>query len=129
VVALPDEAATYPDLHLMRTGMEIVPFVTVALEGGVFAEVERKTFHEQPVTSYGKVDLAQFFGSKLAWALLRCGVPADQAMILLDGALSRRPLFTDPTGRESALRMRRIVLDKLGGSGNDAPPPVTRRML
>lgn len=130
VTALQDEAATYPDLHLMRTGMEIVPFVTVAVEGGVFAEVERKTFYDQPVTSYGKVDLAQFYGSKLAWALLRCGVPADQALILLDGALARRPLFTDPTGREIVLRMRRRVLGRLDASySGEAPPARMPRML
>lgn len=128
VTALQDEAATYPDLHLMRKGMEIVPFVTVALEGGVFAEVERKTFYDQPVTSYGKVDLADFYGSKLAWALLRCGVPADQALLLLDGALSRRPLFTDPTGRENALRMRQFVQERLGAT-IDGEPPRMPRML
>jgi len=128
VTGLQDESATYPDLRLMRTGMEIVPFVAVALEGGVFAEVERKTFYDQPITSYGRVDLAEFYGSKLSWAFLRCGVPVDQALLLIDGALARRPLFTDPAGREHALRMRGIVVRRLGEppSGED---PRMRRFL
>lgn len=128
--ALEDEAATYPDLRLLRTGMEIVPFVSLALEGGIVAEVERKTFFDQPVTSYGSVDLAEFYGAKLAWALQRSGVPPAEALVLIDGALARRPLLTDPTGREPALRMRRFVLEKLEGAGREAlPPPMLRRYL
>lgn len=128
--SLEDEAATYPDLHLLRTGMEIVPFVNLALDAGVLAEVERKTFYDQPVTSYGRVDLAEFYGSKLAWSLKRCAVPVDQAQILIDGALSRRPLYTDPHGRETALRMRHLVMERLEGARYQEPPtPQARRFI
>jgi len=124
------ETLAHPDLQILRTGMEIVPVVSIALEGGVFAEVERKTFYDQPVTSYGNVDLAQFFGSKLAWALRRCGVPAGPALTLFDGALARRPLFTDPRGREEALRTRATLLDLLGGAQFEVPTePRVRRFL
>ena len=132
VAALEREAASHPDLHLLRTGMEIVPFVDVALAGGVFAEVERKSYFDQPVTSYGNADLPRFYGLKLAWALRRCGVPTAAAALLLDGALARRPLYHDPQGRESLLRMRGLVLETLGGEvpPDDAPPqPRARTFL
>lgn len=128
--ALKTETLSHPDLKILRTGMEIVPFVSVALAGGVLAEVERKTLYHQPVTSYGNVDLAEFFGSKLAWALRRCGVPAGPALTLFDGALSRRPLFTDPRGREEALRTRALLAELLGGGSFEAPSePRMRRLL
>lgn len=128
--ALQGETLAHPDLQILRTGMEIVPFVSIALAGGVFAEVERKTFYDQPITSYGNVDLAQFFGSKLAWALRRCGVPTGPAVTLFDGALSRRPLFTDPRGREEALRTRALLQELLGGERLEVPAePRMRRFL
>ncbi len=115
VQALETEAAAHPDLRLLRSGMEVVPFVALALEGAVFVEVERKTFHDQPVTSYGSVDRPRFYGAKLAWALQRCAVPPVAAALLLDAALIRRPLFTDPAGRVELLDFRRFVLERLCG--------------
>lgn len=128
--ALQEEALGYPDLQLLRTGMEIVPFVSIALAGGVFAEVERKTFYDQPVTSYGNVDLARFYGSKLGWSLRRCGVPTGPAVTLFDGALARRPLFTDPRGREEALRTRALLLELLDATQFEVPSePRMRQFL
>lgn len=116
VMALRGESAAAPELDLLRVGMEVVPFVTLALEGAIFAEVERKTYYDQPVTSYGSVDRTVFYGRKLAWALRRCAVPPAAAATLLDSALSRRPLLTDPNGRVEALRLRELVLQTLAGA-------------
>ncbi len=126
--AIATEATAYPDLDLGRTGMEIVPFVALALNGGICVEGERKTFFDQPVSSYGRADRAAFYGSKLAWALLKCELPAEASARLLDGALARRPLFTDPAGREELLRFREAVLQRLD-PGYDATPPLTRLYL
>jgi hypothetical protein len=125
--ALEREAAAHPEQKLERTGMEIVPFVEVALAGGVFGEAERKSYFDQPVTSYGSQDQAAFYGSKLAWALGRCEVPARAAAIMLDSALSRRPLFLDPRGRAEALRMRGIVLEALSAAEAAAGIPAEPR--
>lgn len=132
VDALTTEADAHPELELQRTGMEIVPFVTLALAGGVFAEVERKTYHDQPVTSYGRVDRARFYGAKLAWALRACGVPPAPAALLLDGALAHRPLMTDPAARTEALALRELVLRTLAdGEWPKGVPlaPSARRFL
>jgi len=127
---LETQAKAHPDFSLLRTGMEIVPFVEVALAGGIAAEVQRKTFYDQPVTSYGRVELHRFYGRKLAWALKRCAVPSGAATVLLDGALARRPLFTDPQGRTHALAMRELVMDALGGNPQArASGPRARRFL
>ena len=128
VTALEGESAAHPELNLLRTGMEIVPFINVALAGGVFAEVERKSYYDQPVTSYGNADFPRFYGLKLAWALRRCAVPPAAAALLLDGALVRRPLYNDPQGRESLLRMRSLVLETLGDGTLLADTPPGPRM-
>jgi hypothetical protein len=122
--ALEEEERRHPWARLMRTGMEIVPFVTIALAGGVLAEVGRKSYQEQPVTSYGAVDLAAFYGDKLAWSLLRCGTPPRTAGVLLDGAIVSRPAYTDPGARAVLLELRRRVLGRLVGAPATALPPV-----
>lgn len=131
VAALREEAAAYPEHHLPRTGMELVPFLTLALSGALCVEVERKTFFDQPVTSYGYVDRSQFYGAKLTWALRRCGLPAAVAALLLDAALLRRPLFTDPDGRTELLRFRAQVIGALATTDGQEIPrePVGRRYL
>jgi hypothetical protein len=132
VEALTREADRRPELKLARTGMEIVPSVEIALAGGVWGEVARKTFFDQPVTSYGSVNFAEFYGSKLAWALERCAVPAEAAAPLIDGALLRRPLYCDPSGRAALLDWRRYVLSALAGDDGPATlvaEPRGRRLL
>jgi hypothetical protein len=119
--------AAFPELRLRRTGMELVPFVTLAVAGAVFAEVERKTFYDQPVTSYGRVDLARFYGAKLGWALRECGLSRRIGLVLVDGALARRPLFCDPGGRERALALRELVAELLDQEREQPGPPQAPR--
>lgn len=131
IQALENESTRYPDLGLMRTGMEVVPFVALALAGAIFAEVGRKTYFDQPITSYGNADFARFYGSKLAWALCRCDVPPRVATLLIDSALARSALYHDPEGREKLLRMRTQVLEWLNATGADQamPEPLARTFL
>ena len=102
-----------------------VPLYRLARSG---VEVERKAYFDQPVTSYGRLDLPQFYASKLGWALQRCGLLPDAAVVLLDSAMARRPLLTDPDGRSSLLRMRALVLEALDGDSG-APGPLARRFI
>ena len=129
VAALTEEPARDPSLDLRRVGMELIPFVTAALNKGVMAETLRKSFYDQPVTSYGTVDMAEFYGKKLLWALRRCVLGAEAAMTLLDGAMVRRPLFTDPDARDIALRLRRLVLEGLNASTELVGSEPARRLI
>lgn len=112
-------AAARPELEMLRWGMELVPLVEVSLAGGVFGEVHRMTFHDQPVTAYGSMDRPRAYGRKTAWLLSRCGVAPAAARQMLDNALVRRALDTDPAGHQELLAYRRQVLDALGAP--DAP--------
>lgn len=103
-----------PQQDMLRWGMELVPLVEVTLAGGTFGEVRRITYHDQPVTAYGKIHRPTVYAHKAAWVLQRCGVAPEAARQMLDNALTRRPMLTDPSGREELLAFRSEVLRFLG---------------
>lgn len=115
LAAFEAEEAAHPDLDLGRVGMELVPFVSIVLAGGLIGQVERKTWRVQPRTSFGQVDLARFFGCKTAWVVRRCAVDAAVLLPLLDGPLMRSPLLTDPAMHASAMQFRRLVWQLAAG--------------
>ncbi|MFN3651810.1 MAG: hypothetical protein ACK47B_19720 [Armatimonadota bacterium] len=128
VRALAEQAPLHPELKLLRTGMELVPFVTLALQGAVFGEAGRKSYQDQPVSAYGSLDFPTFYGRKLEWVFRRCEVAPAAAAVMLDSAAARRPLLTHPDGRESFLTMRTRVLEALSG-GEPVPPFRMRHLL
>lgn len=122
--ALRSAAAEHPGLQMLRWGMELVPLVAVTLAGGVFGEAGRKAVFDQPVTAYGTIDRPRAYGAKLTWVFRQCGVRPEAARQMLDNALVRRPMFTDPGGRAELLEFRACVLKALGLG--DAPVCVRR---
>lgn len=102
------------DGTLSRYGVETLPAVTVLSLGGELGVVARHACVEQPVSGYRDLDALKLYGEPLLWALRRLQIPGGVAAALLDDALLRSPLLFDPTRRERALAMRRLVLDGLG---------------
>ncbi len=127
--ALTNAAAAHPDLPMLRIGMELAPFVRVVLDGGVIVEAERRAFFDQPVSSYTRERFAYFYGDKLAWVLRECGTSPENALLLFDGALGRRPLYTDGGGRALLLELRTRVLAQLHSAHLAAVTPVTRAFV
>jgi hypothetical protein len=122
-----------PELQPLRRGMEILPFAAVCAAGGIAGEAPRATYYDQPVTSYGRVDRVRFFGDPLAWSLRELEVAPDAARGILDNALARSTLMTDPDGRRELLALRRHTLETLaalrGVEAEDLPEPHTRQFL
>jgi hypothetical protein len=122
-----------PELHLLRCGMEIVPFAAVCAAGGIAGEAPRLTFYDQPVTSYGRVDRVRFFGDPLAWSFHALEIETDAARAHFDNALARSALMTDPEGRRELLALRRHTLETLAGLRVEEleaqPEPCTRQFL
>jgi hypothetical protein len=133
VRALREAEQSHPDLQPFRRGMEILPFTAVLNAGGIAGEARRYTYYDQPVTSYGRVDRARFFGDPLAWSLQMLDVPPEAARHLVDNALARCPLMTDPTGRQELLALRRHTLETVarlcGEELGAIPEPCSRRFL
>jgi hypothetical protein len=131
--ALREAEEQRPELQPLRRGMEILPFAAVCAAGGIAGEAPRATYYDQPVTSYGRVDRVRFFGDPLAWTLRELEVAADAARGILDNALARSTLMTDPDGRRELLALRRHTLETLaalrGAEAGELPEPRTRRFL
>jgi hypothetical protein len=122
-----------PELQPLRRGMEILPFAAGCAAGGITGEAPRVTFSNQPVTSYGRVDRVRFFGDPLAWTLNELEIEPDAARGIIDNALARSALMTDPAGRRELLDLRRHILETLAAMRGvelaAMPEPRTRQFL
>lgn len=109
------------DRTLLTFACELLPFVALALEGGVIGQVQRLTLVEQPVSSYRNVSLAGVYGRLLQHLLDRYAISLDQLLEIFDNHLVATPLyFTD--FREDLLECRRQLAP-------EAPPPWLARFL
>ncbi len=87
---------------------EYVPFAELMIRGGIFGQVRRLTLVEQPVTSYGSVDLAEAYGRLMVYVGNNYGIPTSVLLQSFDNAVSSLSLFfTDR--REELLRCRRLI--------------------
>ncbi|HEY3397915.1 MAG TPA: hypothetical protein VGM19_09695 [Armatimonadota bacterium] len=109
------EHAAHPDLDLLRWGCELIPLTEVVLAGGVVGEMRRMTYEGQPVSGYEGADGVRLYANQFAWLARRLELTQVQAATLLDNALLRRPLWSEPRGRELALQIRAQVLETLPG--------------
>ena len=87
---------------------EYIPFAELMIRGGIFGQVQRLTLVEQPVTSYGSVDLAEAYGRLIAYVGANYGIPTSVLLQSFDNAVGSLSLFyTDR--REELLRCRRLI--------------------
>ncbi|MFZ0430386.1 MAG: glycosyltransferase [Acidobacteriota bacterium] len=101
--SLPDD----PDVWTFAC--EFVPFADLVMAGGVFAQLQRLTQVEQPVTSYGGVDLPRVYGRLLAFVGDRLEIPREILRQCFDNHLIGTSLFfTDSRG---ALLEARDLID------------------
>jgi hypothetical protein len=98
--------------EIYRYGVEAVPFVEGVLAGAVVGEITRLS-QEPEFSGHDAFARPETNGSVLLWTLLRLGITAQQAVVLLDNQIPRLTLWSDPEGREALLEMRRYVLEAL----------------
>lgn len=86
-----------PDNRSVSTfACELVPFAEILLAGGACGQIQRQTLVEQPVTSYGGVDLADTYGSVLAYLADRHGVCGEVLRAIVESRVcSSSLLFSD----------------------------------
>jgi hypothetical protein len=63
------------------------------------------------------------------WVLRRCVAGAEAARVLLDGALVRRPLYSEPETRVIAMRLRMLVLEGLNAPPETVSAEPARRLI
>ena len=110
VTVMEIEGEKSPDYDIVRYGIEIVPVVEILLKGGVWGEVNRMTYNEQPTTAYGGEKRVRFYGGKTAWLFRRLDINASQAAQFLDNAILRNVLSRDPDGLSELMAFRAYVL-------------------
>ncbi len=102
LAAMPEDPAVW------TFACEFLPFADLALGGATFGQVQRMTLVEQPVTSYGRVDLARAYGSLLAFVAARNGVPPATLLRLFDNHVPGTALYFSD-GRSQVERARSIL--------------------
>jgi glycosyltransferase involved in cell wall biosynthesis len=96
------------DRNLLTFACEFVPFADLTMAGGVFGQVLRQTLVEQPVTSYGGVDLAAVYADLLLYVAGELDVSRAALLGIFDNRLAASPLlFTDHRGELA--RARKIL--------------------
>jgi hypothetical protein len=96
------------DRTIWTFSCEYIPFAELMIRGGIFGQVQRLTLVEQPVTSYGSVDLADVYGRLMAYVAINHEIPTPVLLQIFDNAVcSLSLLFTDK--KEDLLRCRRLI--------------------
>jgi hypothetical protein len=94
---------------------ETVPFVELLLNEGVFAQVQRLTLVEQPVSSLASVDFGKNYGRLLSYLMGRYKIPAEVTFQAVDNYLVNSSLYFSEHRRD-LLRFREGI--------TDAPPEI-----
>ncbi|MCC7260931.1 MAG: hypothetical protein IT369_00275 [Candidatus Latescibacteria bacterium] len=110
-----------------RHGVEAVLTVEALLSGACLVSVNRSTFDEQPLSTFGKLERCQLVADKMVWPCKRLGVPGEFVDQWLRNHIPRLLLGTlIPQGAEEIRQVRRLVLQEFGleGSAEDLARPL-----
>jgi len=98
-----------------RHAVEAVLTVESLLGGACLVLVNRSTFDEQPLSTFGKLERSRLVADKIAWPCKRLGVPGPFVDQWLRNHLPRLLLGTlVPQGVEELQQVRRLVLEEFG---------------
>ncbi len=100
-----DEAAYY------RHACEAVMVVEAIEQGATLATINRRTFDEQPTSTFARIERSQLAADMIIWPCKRLGVPGHFVAQWLANHMPRLLLGTlIPQGRAELLAIRRLVL-------------------
>ncbi|MCP5150241.1 MAG: hypothetical protein H6982_05755 [Chromatiales bacterium] len=105
-----------------RHAIEAVMTVEALKSGARLVLVNRSTFNEQPMSTFGRMDRAQLMADTMIWPCRRLDIPVRFVDQWLRNHLPALLLTTlAPQGKDELLAVRRLVLEALGGEpGDDA---------
>jgi len=94
-----------------RHGCEAVMTVEALLAGAPLAEINRRAFDEQPISSFARLDRAKLAADMIVWPCKRLGVPGHFVAQWLTNHLPRLLLGTlVPQGRSELFAICKYVL-------------------
>jgi hypothetical protein len=93
--------------------------VVEALEDGAYlGVVNRSTFNEQPITTFGLYNRIQLMADKIIWPCKRLNIPLPFVKQWMANHIPRLVLGTlAPEGRNELEAIRRLVLEAFGEDG------------
>ncbi|MDQ3249568.1 MAG: hypothetical protein M3Q45_10250 [Chloroflexota bacterium] len=98
-----------------RHACEAVSLIEALQSGAILATVNRRTFDEQPISSFARLDRAQLAADMIIWPCKRLNVPGSFVQQWLTNHLPRLLLGTlVPQGRAELLAIRNQVLAAFG---------------
>lgn len=105
-----------------RHACEAVMSVEAMVSGAYLGIVNRSTFNEQPISTFGLFERRQMVADKMIWPCKRLDVPGPFVRQWLDNHVPRLLLSTlAPYGTEELAEIRRIVLEAFGEEGSGDP--------
>lgn len=109
-----------------RHACEAVMTVEALAAGAYLGVVNRSSFNEQPMSTFGLYDRVQLFADKMIWPCKRLEVPASFVQQFLANHIPRLLLNTMvPEGQEELKEIYRLVLQSFG----EKPAEATLRLF
>jgi len=103
------------ELAYYRHACEAVPIVEALQQGATLCTVNRRTFDEQPMSSFARLDRGQLNADMIIWPCKRLGVPARFVDQWLTNHAHRLAIGTlVPMGREELLAVCNLVRQAFG---------------
>ena len=98
-----------------RHACEAVMVLETMANGGYLGVVNRRTFNEQPISTFGLYNRQHLIADKIIWPCKRLNIPAHFVAQWLDNHMPRLLLNTlAPEGKEELVGIRSIVLNAFG---------------
>jgi hypothetical protein len=106
-----------------RHACEAVMTVEALERGAHLGIVNRSTLNEQPITTFGLLNLSQLVADKIIWPCKRLDIPADFVRQWMANHAPRLLLNTlAPAGQDELARIQGLVLAAFGQEPDPRPP-------
>lgn len=121
-LAEPQLAGVSEDCYY-RHACEAVMTVEALEHGGYLGVVNRSTLNEQPITTFGLLNLSQLVADKVIWPCKRLDIPASFVRQWMANHAPRLLLNTlAPAGQDELARIQDLVLAAYGQEPDHGPP-------
>ena len=108
-----------------RHACEAVMIIKCLTRGGYLGVVNRRTFNEQPITTFGLYNRQQLIADKIIWPCKHLNIPAHFVKQWLDNHMPRLLLGTlVPEGKEELSGIRKIVLEAFDTEDQEGLTPL-----
>lgn len=108
-----------------RHACEAVMIVKTLSQGGYLGVVNRRTFNEQPITTFGLYNRQLLIADKIIWPCKHLNIPPHFVKQWLDNHIPRLLLGTlVPEGKEELAGIRKIVLEAFDAENQEGLTPL-----